>query len=174
MKFQIDEAIEILERTPTVLSNLLFGLSNSWTVCDEGEATWNAFDVIGHLIEGEKYNWIPRIEIIISKGETETFPVFDRFSQLHQNTEKTIEQLLNEFTELRMNSLERLGSLINSPIDLGKMGLHPEFGSVKLREQLSTWVAHDLDHISQIARVMAKRYTEDVGPWKAYLRILNQ
>jgi hypothetical protein len=174
MKFQIDEAIEILERTPKVLSNLLFGLSNSWTVCNEGEATWNAFDVIGHLVEGEKFNWIPRIETIISKGETETFPVFDRFSQLHQNSEKTIEQLLSEFTELRLNSLERLSSLVNAHTDLEQTGLHPEFGSVKLREQLSTWVAHDLDHISQIARVMAKRYTEDVGPWKAYLRILNQ
>lgn len=174
MKFQIDEAVELLERTPKVLSNLLFGLSNSWTTCDEGEATWNAFDVVGHLIEGEKYNWSPRIETIISKGETETFPVFDRFSQLHQNTEKTMEQLLREFSELRFINLKKLGSLINSQTDLEQTGLHPDFGRVKLREQISTWVAHDLDHISQIARVMAKRYKEDVGPWNAYLRIMNQ
>ena len=122
MKFQMDEAIEILERTPTVLSDLLFGLSNSWTICNEGEATWNAFDVIGHLIEGEKYNWIPRIETIIYKGETETFPVFVRFSQLYQNSEKTMEQLLSEFTELRLLSLERLSSLINADVNLEQTG----------------------------------------------------
>jgi len=174
MKFQISEAIEVLERTPKVLGHLLNGLSNSWTTCDEGDATWNAFDVVGHLIEGERYNWIPRIETIITKGETETFPTFDRFSQLQRNSKKTMEQLLLEFTELRLRSLVRLGELVDSHIDLNQTGMHPDLGSVKLREQISTWVAHDLDHISQIARVMAKRYKEDVGPWKAYLRILNQ
>jgi len=174
MKFQIDEAIEILERTPKVLDSLLSGLTNSWTTCDEGDATWNAFEVVGHLIEGEKYNWIPRIETIISKGETEIFPPFDRFSQLQQNSEKTMEHLLVEFTELRLISLVRLRRLVDSHAYLNQTGIHPDFGRVKLSEQISTWVAHDLDHISQIARVMAKRYKEDVGPWQSYLRILNQ
>ncbi|MDQ0202072.1 DinB family protein [Neobacillus ginsengisoli] len=174
MNFQFEEAIEILERTPKTLSNLLIGLSNSWIVCNEGEATWNAFNVVGHLIEGEKNNWIPRIEMIILKGKTETFPPFDRFSQIHQNAEKTIEQLLSEFTKIRRKNLENLRNLINSHTNLEQTGVHPEFGIVKLREQISTWVAHDLNHISQITRVLAKRYQEDVGPWKAYLRILNQ
>ena len=174
MEFQIDEAIEILERTPKVLDSLLSGLTDSWTTCDEGDATWSAFDIVGHLIEGEKYNWIPRIETIISKGETEIFPPFDRFSQLQQNSEKTMELLLVEFTELRSISLVRLEKLVDSQTDINQTGLHPEFGRVKLREQISTWIAHDLDHISQIARVMAKRYKVDVGPWQSYLRILNQ
>ncbi|WP_338139775.1 DinB family protein [Bacillus sonorensis] len=141
--------------------------------CNEGEATWSAFDVIGHLIEGEKNNWIPRIEMIITKGETETFPLFDRFGQMEKNAEKTIEQLLSEFTDLRRENLGTLRRLIHSQTDFEQTGIYPEFGIVKLREQISTWVAHDLTHISQIARVMAKRYQEDVGPWKAYLRILN-
>lgn len=173
MNFQLKEAIEILERTPKTLSYMLTGLSNLWINCNEGEATWSAFDVVGHLIEGEKNNWIPRIEMILTKGETETFPPFDRFSQLQQNADKTIEELLSEFAKLRRENVETLRRLIHTHTDFEKTGVHPEFGIVKLREQISTWVAHDLTHISQIARVLAKRYQEDVGPWKAYLRILN-
>jgi len=174
MKFQVDEAIEILERTPRVLSTFLLGLSNSWSDSNEGEATWSAFDVVGHLIEGEKYNWIPRIETIILKGQTESFPPIDRFSQLHTNSAKTMEHLLSEFTEHRMKSLERLSELIDSHSDFTQTGLHPDFGSVTLSEQISTWVAHDLDHIAQIVRVMAKRYKVDVGPWEAYLRVMRE
>ncbi|KKB71629.1 MULTISPECIES: DinB family protein [Bacillus] len=173
MNFQLKEAIEILERTPKTLSYMLTGLSNSWINCNEGEATWSAFDVVGHLIEGEKNNWIPRIEMILTKGETETFPPFDRFSQLQQNADKTIKELLSEFVKLRRENVETLRRLIQPHTDFEQTGVHPEFGVVKLREQISTWVAHDLTHISQIARVLAKRYQEDVGPWKAYLRILN-
>ncbi|MDA7028343.1 DinB family protein [Bacillus sp. CLL-7-23] len=174
MNFQLEEAIEILERTPKTLQHLLDGLSNSWITCNEGEATWNAFDIVGHLIEGEKQNWIPRIEMIITKGETETFPPFDRFTQIQQNAEKTIEQLLDEFAKLRQDNLEKLQCLVDSQTNLEQTGIHPEFGVVKLREQISTWVAHDLDHLSQMTRVLAKRYQEDVGPWKGYLRILKQ
>lgn len=172
MNFQPKEAIEILERTPDTLNQLLTGLSSEWISCNEGEGTWNAFDVMGHLIEGEKNNWIPRIEMILTKGETETFPPFDRVGQMQQNAGKTIEQLLSEFAEFRRENLEKLRNIIDAETDFEQTGVHPEFGIVKLREQISTWVAHDLTHISQIARVLAKRYQDDVGPWKAYLRIL--
>ncbi len=172
MNFQLKEAIEILERTPQTLSQLLTGLSSPWISCNEGEDTWNAFDVVGHLIEGEKNNWLPRIKLIVTEGATEPFPPFDRFSQLNQNDGKTMEQLLNEFADIRRANLEALRQIIDPETDFEQTGMHPEFGIVKLREQISTWVAHDLTHISQIARVLAKRYQDDVGPWRAYLRIL--
>ncbi|WP_105980637.1 DinB family protein [Bacillus paralicheniformis] len=172
MNFQLEEAIEILERTPQTLSQLLTGLSSPWISCNEGEDTWNAFDVVGHLIEGEKNNWLPRIKLIVTEGATEPFPPFDRFSQLNQNDGKTMEQLLNEFADIRRANLKTLQQIIDPETDFEQTGMHPEFGIVKLREQISTWVAHDLTHISQIARVLAKRYQDDVGPWKAYLRIL--
>ncbi|QII47427.1 DinB family protein [Bacillus paralicheniformis] len=172
MNFQHEEAIEILECTPQTLSQLLTGLSNEWINCNEGENTWSAFDIVGHLIEGEKNNWLPRITMILKKGVTEPFPPFDRFSQLNQNDGKTMEQLLNEFADIRRANLEALRQIIDPETDFEQTGVHPEFGIVKLREQISTWVAHDLTHISQIARVLAKRYQDDVGPWKAYLRIL--
>lgn len=172
MNFQLEEAIEILERTPQTLSQLLTGLSSPWISCNEGEDTWNAFDVVGHLIEGEKNNWLPRIKLIVTEGATEPFPPFDRFSQLNQNDGKTMEQLLNEFVDIRRANLKTLQQIIDPETDFEQTGMHPEFGIVKLREQISTWVAHDLTHISQIARVLAKRYQDDVGPWRAYLRIL--
>ncbi|MCY8345824.1 DinB family protein [Bacillus haynesii] len=172
MNFKLEEAIEILERTPQTLSQLLTGLSSEWINRNEGENTWSAFDVVGHLIEGEKNNWLPRIKMILTKGATEPFPPFDRFSQLNQNDGKTMEQLLNEFADIRRANLEILRQIINPKTNFEQTGVHPEFGIVKLREQISTWVAHDLTHISQIARVLAKRYQDDVGPWKAYLRIL--
>jgi uncharacterized damage-inducible protein DinB len=174
MNFKIEEAIEILERTPQTLSSLLTGLSDEWIFSNEGESTWSPFDVVGHLIEAEKYNWIPRIEMIVSIGESETFPPFDRFSQLQQNTEKSINQLLNEFAELRQQNLEKLKTIVTKQTNLDQTGIHPDFGVVKLSEQLATLTAHDLSHIAQITRIMANRYRDDVGPWKAYLRIMNR
>jgi uncharacterized damage-inducible protein DinB len=174
MNFKIDEAIEILERTPQTLSSLLTGLSNEWIFSNEGESTWSPFDVVGHLIEAERYNWIPRIEMILTKGESETFPPFDRFSQLRQNKEKTINQLLNEFAKLRQQNIETLKTIVTEQTNLNQTGIHPDFGVVKLSEQLSTWTVHDLSHIAQITRILANRYQDDVGPWKAYLRILKK
>lgn len=173
MSFKIVEAIEILERTPMTLVSLLSGLSDDWIYSNEGESTWSPFDVVGHLIEAEKYNWIPRIEIILSKGESEIFPSFDRYNQLSQNPEKTMNQLLSEFAESRQKSLEKLTTIIHPHTNLEQTGIHPDFGIVKLREQLATWAAHDLSHTAQITRVLANRYKENVGPWKAYLRIMN-
>ncbi|MFF2754810.1 DinB family protein [Psychrobacillus sp. NPDC058041] len=173
MSFKIEEAIEILERTPMTLESLLSGLSVNWIYSNEGKSTWSPFDVVGHLIEAEKYNWIPRIEIILSKGESETFPPFDRYSQLYQNSEKTINQLLSEFAEIRQKNIKKLATIIHPLTNLEQTGTHPDFGIVKLSEQLATWTAHDLSHTAQITRVLANRYKEDVGPWKAYLRIMN-
>ncbi|MFD2445282.1 DinB family protein [Bacillus sp. CGMCC 1.16607] len=173
MNFKFNEAIEILERTPRALSNLLSGLSSEWIFSNEGEGTWSPFDVVGHLIEAEKYLWIPRVEMILSKGESESFPPFDRWSQLLLNSEKTMDPLLSEFEELRQKNLEKIKMTYHPHINLEQTGKHPEFGVVKLRELLATWSAHDLSHTAQIIRVLANRYKEDVGPWKANLRIMN-
>lgn len=174
MQFNLEEAIEILERTPKTLDCLLSGLSDGWLQCREGQGTWNPSEVVGHLIEGEKTNWVPRMEVILDGGENKAFPPFDRQAHLMEGTEKTIEQQLLEFQTLRKENISKLTSLVNTETSLDLTGLHPEFGEVKLRELLSTWVVHDLTHIAQIVRVMAERYRVDVGPWSAYLGILNR
>jgi hypothetical protein len=172
MNFKTNEAIELLERTPETLSSLLTGLSPDWLTCNEGSGTWNALEVVAHLIEGEKVNWIPRMNMILTKGEDYTFPPFDRFAHL-SNNEKDIKQLLLEFKQCRKENLVKLRSQLSSVTDFEQTARHPEFGPVRLRELLSTWAVHDLTHISQITRNMAKRYKEDVGPWQAYLSILK-
>ncbi|TWT01445.1 DinB family protein [Planomicrobium sp. CPCC 101079] len=174
MNFKLEEAIEILERTPASLEALLSGLSPGWLRSNEGQGTWNPSQVIGHLIEGEKNDWVPRLEMILQEGETNPFPPFDRFAHLNENPEKPVEEKLSEFKKLRQESIDKLKHLVSSESQFELTGLHPEFGPVKLRELLSTWVVHDLTHSSQIARAMAERYREDVGPWKAYLGILNR
>ncbi|ANB58997.1 hypothetical protein GFC29_809 [Anoxybacillus sp. B7M1] len=174
MNFQLQEAIELLQRTPKTLENFLSGLSAGWLQCREGEGTWNATEVIEHLIEAEKTNWIPRLEIILQEHGDKTFPVFDRFSHLKEHSGETIEEKLRLFQELREQNLAKLNHLIGPETDFEWMGIHPAFGPVKLRELLSTWAVHDLTHIAQIVRVMAKRYKEDVGPWIEYLGILKK
>lgn len=173
MHFDLDEAIEILERTPQTLEHFLAGLSPVWLECNEGSGTWNVTEVIEHLIEADKTNWFPRLESIFEHGESMPFPPFDRFAHLKEKSERTIEQKLQEFKVLRIQNTTKLAERIQPSVHLELTGLHPEFGAVKLRELLSTWVVHDLTHISQIARVMAKRYSEDVGPWKEYLSIIK-
>ncbi|MBY0124375.1 DinB family protein [Bacillus sp. S/N-304-OC-R1] len=174
MNFNLNEAIEVLERTPQSLEHFLGGLSDGWLHCNEGEGTWNATEVIEHLIEAEKTNWLPRLETILENGENKPFPSFDRFAHLKEKSEETIEQKLLEFKSIRLQNTTKLKELINPDLHLELTGSHPEFGSVKLRELLSTWVVHDLTHIAQIARVLAERYRKDVGPWKEYLSILNK
>lgn len=173
MVYQFNEAIEVLERTPDTLRSLLSGLSDDWIFSNEGEDTWSPFDVVGHLIDGERDNWIQRIEVILSNNENKDFPPFDRFSHLQLNVGKTMEQLLSEFAELRQGNLEKLKTLILPDTDLHQTGIHPQFGSVTLGQLLATWTAHDLSHIAQITRVMANRYKEDVGPWKVNLRVMK-
>jgi hypothetical protein len=174
MNFNMEEAIEVLERTPRTLASFLSGLSEGWLQCNEGEGTWNASEVIEHLIEGEKTNWIPRLEFILQEGESQPFPPFDRFSHLKGKTERSIEEKLLEFKTLRAQNITKLKVLIEPELHLELTGSHPAFGQVKLRELLSAWVVHDLTHIAQIVRVMAERYRADVGPWIEYLGILKK
>lgn len=172
MQYDVDKALEILERTPVVLNNLLLGLDDQWTQNNEGENTWSPFDVIGHLIHGEKTDWIPRAKIVFEHGPDQTFEPFDRFAQYEISKGKTITQLLQEFEHLRKKNLETFKSL-DITNNLDKKGMHPELGEVSLRNLLSSWVVHDLGHISQITRVMAKQYKDEVGIWSEYLSILN-
>jgi hypothetical protein len=168
------EAIEVLERTPQTLEYFLSGLSDSWLQCNEGEGTWNVSEVIEHLIEGEKNNWIPRIEFILQEGESQPFPEFNRFSHLNEKSERSTDQSLVEFKTIRTQNINKLKTLIEPSLHLELTGAHPAFGVVKVRELLSTWVVHDLTHIAQITRVMAERYRTDVGPWQEYLGILKK
>ncbi len=174
MKFSIHQSIEILERTPIVLQNLLQGLSAEWTSNNEGGETWSAYDVIGHLIHGDKTDWLTRAELILSDNAEKQFQPFDRFAQFENSKGKTLKQLLSDFAEVRNANIKRLKSLNITERDLKKTGVHPTFGEVTLSQLLSTWIVHDLDHISQIARVLAKQYKNEVGPWIEFLKILKQ
>jgi hypothetical protein len=173
MSFTLVSAIEVLERTPLVIEEMLQGLSTDWVMNNEGPDTWSPYDVVGHLIHGEKTDWLPRMEIILSDIDNKKFVPFDRFAQFKESKGKSLQQLIDEFKELRKNGIEALRSKKLKEEDLDKTGIHPEFGIVTLRQLLSTWVVHDLNHIAQIARVMAKKYTNETGPWRAYLPILN-
>ncbi|WP_123042906.1 DinB family protein [Cohnella candidum] len=173
MHFDLGEAIEVLERTPGTLAYFLTGLSDGWLLCDEGEGTWNVTQVIEHLIEGEKTNWIPRLQILLREGENAVFTPFVRLPSEDSSHDRPIRQKLSEFKALRLENIARLKTLIHTDAQLELTGSHPAFGTVKARELLSTWVVHDFTHLAQIARVMAKRYGEDVGPWTAYLGILK-
>lgn len=174
MNFNLKEAIEILENMPQTLEKLLSGLSAEWLQCNEGEGTWNTSEVIEHLIEAEKNNWIPRLEFILQKGKEGAFPPFDRYAHLNKESASSIEEKLLEFKKVRIQNLHQLKLLVKHEKHLEVRGEHPAFGEVKVRELLSTWVAHDLTHIAQIVRVMAERYREDVGPWEEYLGILKK
>ncbi|MCG8373802.1 MAG: DinB family protein [Balneolales bacterium] len=173
MEFELNRSIEILSRTPDVLASMLSGLSDEWLTNNEGEQTWSPYDVVGHLIHGEKTDWIVRSKIMLSNLSDKGFEPFDRFAQLNEPQDTPIEELLAEFRRLRQDNLEVLKNFNLAESDLEKTGVHPEFGEVHLKQLLATWVAHDLGHIAQISRVMAKQYKEEVGPWKKYLRILN-
>ena len=174
MDFDFKKALEILNRTPQVLHSLLSDLSFEWYNENEGGDSWSPYDVMGHLIHCEKTDWIPRAKIILSNAAEKTFIPFDRYAQFNVSEKKSLEQLLDEFQSLRIENLKTLEALNLTDIDLAKRGVHPELGEVNLKELLSTWVVHDLGHISQITRVMAKQYGSEVGPWKRYLGILNK
>jgi uncharacterized damage-inducible protein DinB len=174
VNFTIEKSIEILERTPAVLDAMLTGISADWTENNEGGETWSVFDVLGHLVHGEKTDWIARAEIILSDGRNKAFEPFDRFAQFEESKGKTLRELLDEFKELRQKNIAVLRSKKLTGKNLEQKGIHPAFAEVTLAQLLATWTVHDLDHISQISRVMAKQYKEDVGPWVEYLRILNQ
>ncbi|MHA4844865.1 DinB family protein [Flavitalea antarctica] len=173
MQYSIDKSIEILERTPAVLMTQLSGLSDNWTQCNEGADTWSAFDIVGHLIHGDRTDWLPRAELILSGSPERKFAPFDRFAQFEESKGKSLPQLLAEFKELRYVNIQKLIQLNISENDLSKTGIHPAFGEVTLSQLLSCWVVHDLNHLAQVSRVMAKQYKEEVGPWIEYLRVLK-
>ena len=173
MKFSIPKSIEILERTPATLYSLLSGLSHEWLYSNEGENTWSPYDIVGHLIHGEKTDWMVRAKVILSDKEDKTFVPFDRFAQMNDSEQKTMLQLLEEFDTLRKENIAQLIELKLDSRDLSKTGIHPELGTAQLNELLSTWVVHDLGHIAQISRVMAKQYKGEVGPWIEYLTIVK-
>ena len=174
MENQVDQAIDILSRTPVVLKALLEGLSPAWTESHNGEDAWSAYDVLGHLIHGEKTDWLPRARIILNFGTERTFDSFDRFAQFEDSAGKSLADLLDEFSFLRAQNLEALKMLNITSEQLEFHGSHPELGPVALRHLLATWVVHDLNHISQVVEVMAKLYRDLVGPWRAYLPILER
>ena len=173
MEFKLEQAIEVLERTPATLNSLLRDLSEQWLVQNEGPDTWSPYDVIGHLIHGEETDWIPRAKMILEHGETRAFEPFDRVAMFEGSKGKSIVELLDTFAQLRAANLRELQSMNLTSELLDKRGRHPELGVVTLRQLLSTWVIHDLGHIRQVVRVMSKQYGEAVGPWKAYLSILE-
>jgi len=174
MDFDLDLATAVLERTPRLLNTWLDHIPDEWTLANEGGDSWSPFDVVGHLIHGERTDWIPRAEIILSPEESKEFKSFDRFAQFEKSRGKSLKQLLNTFMDLRTENLRRLRGFHLTPPDLDKTGIHPDLGRVTLKQLLSTWVAHDLNHLAQIAEVMARQYTREVGPWKVYLDILGE
>ena len=171
--FVREEAAAILARTPAALDAMLRGLSDTWIAAHEGGDTWSAFDVVGHLIHGERSDWMPRARIILEQGDTRPFETFDRFAQFAVSQGRTLASLLDEFASLRRENLRELMALPLSESDLDRRGRHPQLGTVTLRQLLASWVAHDLDHVVQISRVLALQYSEEVGPWRAYLRIIS-
>ncbi|MFC0774337.1 DinB family protein [Terrimonas alba] len=173
MKFSLDKSVQILQRTPAVLKTLLQGLDEDWIVNNEGPETFSPYDVIGHLIHGEKTDWRDRAGMIMKFGESKTFVPYDRFAQFEESKGKSLQQLLDEFDKLRSVNLQWLASLQLSDEDFDKKGVHPSLGTVTLRQLLSTWTVHDLTHIAQISRVMAKQYKEEIGPWVEFFRIMN-
>ena len=171
--FVMSEAVAMLTRTPATLDTLLRGLPEGWSEAHEGGKTWSPFDVIGHLIHGEQTDWLPRARMILAHGESQPFEKFDREAQFTASHGRTLDSLLDEFAAARRESLRQLDSLYLTETDLDRRGHHPAFGAVTLRQLLATWVAHDLDHVVQIARVLATQYADEVGPWRAYLRIIS-
>jgi hypothetical protein len=171
--FVLGDAIALLARTPATLDVLLRGLPDGWSVAHEGGDTWSPFDVIGHLIHGERTDWVPRAKIILEHGETRAFDKFNRLAQFAESEDRTLASLLEEFAVLRQDNLRELAALRLTEADLDRRGRHPELGAVTLRQLLATWVAHDLDHVMQISRVLARQYSDEVGPWRAYLRIIS-
>jgi hypothetical protein len=171
-KFQLSEAVALLARTPPTLDAMLRGLPDRWVRRNEGKDTWSAFDIVGHLIVGERTDWMPRVRIILEKGEAQPFDPFDRFAQT-RGKDKSLEQLLDDFALLRRKNLAHLQSLNLSEKDLDLRGRHPALGVVTLSELLATWAVHDLTHLHQLSRVMAYQYREIVGPWSAYLGVLK-
>jgi hypothetical protein len=174
MEFDLASGLAVLERTPRTISTMLGGLTSAWIDATEGPETWSPYVIVGHLIHGERTDWIPRARIILEQGSDRRFTPYDRFAQFRESERKSLGDLLDEFTQLRAENLAVLGGWHLTDAQLALTGEHPEFGTVTLRQLLATWVGHDLGHVAQIARVMAKQYREAIGPWRAYLPIMDR
>ena len=174
LNFELQQGAEILTRTPHVLRAMLDGVSPVWFDATEGPETWSPYVIVGHMIHGERADWIPRAECILAHGPNRRFEPYDRFAQLHESEGKTLTQLLGEFAELRALNLATLGGWQLTDAHLALQGEHPAFGAVTLRQLLACWVAHDLGHIAQMSRVMAKQYRQAVGPWREYLPVMDR
>ena len=173
MQHNLQHTISLLARTPATLDALLRDLPEEWTMRNEGGNTFNAFDVIGHLIHGERTDWMPRAKRILKFGESRAFDRFDRRAQERDSQGKSLPQLLDEFARLRAENLAELRALNVTDQELNRRGLHPELGTVTLSQLLATWAAHDLTHLHQISRIMAHQYRDAVGPWRAYLGVMQ-
>jgi hypothetical protein len=174
MNFDLAAAIAVLERTPRALRAMLDGLPSSWIDATEGPDTWSPYVIVGHLIHGERTDWIARARIVLAQGSERRFTPYDRFAQFRESEGKSLSDLLNEFARLRAENLATLTAWRLTDAQLDLTGEHPEFGAVTLRQLLATWVAHDLGHIAQTARVMAKQYRDGIGPWRAYLPVMDR
>ncbi len=173
MEFRLDEAIAVLSHTPATLNALLRGLPDTWVRNNEGQDTWSAFDILGHLIFVDRTDWMPRARIILKHGEARPFDPLDRFAQLKEPQDKPLEELLDEFEGLRSENLAALQALDLQSKELAQRGTHPALGAVTLSELLAAWAVHDLTHLHQLSRVMAYQYRDEVGPWSAYLGVLQ-
>lgn len=169
----VEECVSVLTRTPATLNALLRDLPEAWITTTEGPGTWSPYDVLGHLIHGERADWVPRLAIILDHGLLRPFDSFDRDAQFTNSRGKSLSTLLDEFSALRRDNLGRLRAMNLHPEQLELKGTHPELGAVTVRQLLATWTAHDLDHLLQVSRVMAKRYKQEVGPWAEYLSVMK-
>ncbi|HWF07662.1 MAG TPA: DinB family protein [Bryobacteraceae bacterium] len=169
----VEECLSVLTRTPAVLDTALRGLPDVWTAATEGPGTWSPYVVVGHLIHCEEADWMPRLGIMLDYGPARPFDVFDREAQFRDSRGKALAQLLDDFSALRRDNVARLRALDLQPAQLDLRGTHPDLGPVTVRQLLATWTAHDLAHIVQISRVMARRWKNEVGPWAAYLSVMK-
>ena len=174
MDFKITQGVAVLEHTPGTLQAMLHDLDAAWLDATEGPDTWSPYVIVGHLVHGERANWIPRARSILSQSTSRRLPPYDRFAHIRESQGKSLPNLLDEFGRLRAESLATLAAWRLTDAELALSGEHPEFGTVTLQQLLATWVVHDLGHLAQIARVMAKQYRDAIGPWRAYLPIVDR
>jgi hypothetical protein len=173
MQQDLQHTMALLARTPAALNALLRDLPDVWTYSNEGESTWNVFQIIGHLIHGEHTDWLPRVKRVLQSGESQAFDTFDRLGHVRESQGKSLPELLDEFSRARVENLAALRAMDLRPEDFARRGQHPALGVVTLSELLATWAAHDLTHLHQVSRVMAHQYREAVGPWSKYLGVLQ-
>lgn len=174
MQFQLDDALSILSHTPAALDAMVRGLPEPWLHANEGPETWSPFDVVGHLVAGERTDWVTRLRLILEHGDKHPFEPFNRTAMFEESKGKTIAELLDTFATLRAQNLETVRALQLEPADFARRGMHPSLGSVTLEQLLATWVTHDMTHMVQISRVIAKQFKDEVGPWREYIGALNR